>query len=185
VRTAVLDANVLYGAFSRDMLLRLAAARLYRPRWTARIQAEWTAALLAARPDLPSAQVTRTCAAMARAFPGAAVEGYEQHETGLSLPDPDDRHVLAAAVESEAGEIVTWNLADFPDDALRPLGVEAVSPDDFVLSLVEADRARVVATLRHHRAKLDRPPLTAPEYLGHLGRAGLVATADALGGEPL
>ena len=184
MRTAVLDANVLYGAFARDVLLRLAAAGLYRPRWTARIEAEWTRALLDSRPDL-SAQVARTRAAMARAFPDAAVEGHERHESAFSLPDPDDRHVLAAAIEAEAGEVVTWNLADFPDDALRPFGVEALSPDAFVLSLVEADRARVMTTLRRHRARLARPTLTASEYGGHLARAGLVATADALREESL
>jgi hypothetical protein len=185
VRSVILDANVLYSAFGRDVLLRLAAAGLYRPLWTARIEAEWTGALLAVRPDLTPAQIARTSGAMARAFPDAAVEGYGQHEAALSLPDPDDRHVLAAAVEAQADEIVTWNLDDFPDAALRPLGVAAVSPDDFVLSLIGADQDRVVATLRHHRARLDRPPLTAADYLGHLARAGLVATADALRAEPL
>ena len=185
MRTVVLDANVLYGAFGRDVLLRLAAAGLYRPRWTARIEGEWTGALLAARPDLNPAQVARTCAAMAQTFPDAAVTGYERHEAALTLPDPDDRHVLAAAVEAQADEVVTWNLPDFPDAVLRPLGVAAVSPDDLVLSLIEVDRDRVVDTLRRHRARLDRPPLTASDYLGHLTRAGLAATANALRGEPL
>lgn len=185
VRTAVIDANVLYGAFGRDVLLRLAAAGLYRPRWTARIEAEWTMALLATRPDLPPAQIAGTCAAMARAFPGAAVESYERHEAALSLPDPDDRHVLAAAVEAAADEVVTWNLDDFPDAVLAPLGTRAVSPDDFVASMVEADRGRVVAVLRRHRAQLRRPPLTATEYLGRLANAGLVSAAAALRSEPL
>ena len=182
MRSAILDANVLYGAFGRDVLLRLAAAGLYRPRWTARIETEWTTALLGARRAPSPAQVGRTCAAMAQAFPEATVEGYERHEAALSLPDPDDRHVLAAAVEAQADTIVTWNLDDFPDAALRPLGVAAVSPDAFVGSLVEAEREHVVATLRHHRAQLERPPLTAPEYLQRLTRAGLVATTDALRG---
>ena len=182
MRTAVLDANVLYGAFGRDVLLRLAAAGLYRPRWTARIEAEWTGALLGARPDITPARLARTRAAMARAFPDAAVVGYESHEEGLRLPDPDDRHVVAAAVGGGAGEVVTWNLVDFPDAALRPLGVEAVSPDDFVGSMAEADPDRVAAVLRAHRADLRRPPLTAAEYLGHLERAGLGRAARSLAG---
>ena len=180
MRLAVLDANVLYGAFSRDVLLRLAAAGLYRPRWTARIEAEWVAALLAARPDLAPERLARTCAAMARAFPDAEVTGVEEIEADLVLPDPDDRHVLAAAVESEASEIVTWNLRDFPKAALRPLGIEAVSPDTFVGSMAEADPGRVAEVLRQHRAGLRQPPLTAVKYLRHLERAGLGTIVSAL-----
>ena len=180
MRLVVLDANVLYGAFSRDVLLRLAAAGLYRPRWTARIEGEWVAALLAARPDLAPERLARTCAAMARAFPDAAVKGFETHEAELTLPDPDDRHVLAAAVEGGAGEIVTWNLRDFPEEALRPLGIEAVSPNAFVGSMMETDPGRVAEVLRRHRAGLLHPPLTAAEYLSHLERAGLTALAAAL-----
>ena len=180
MRLAVLDANVLYGAFNRDVLLRLAAAGLYRPRWTARIEGEWVAALLIARTDLEPQRLVRTCAAMARAFPDAAVAGYEGREDDLQLPDPDDRHVLAAAVEAQAGEVVTWNLRDFPEEALRPLGIEAVSPNTFVGSMMETDPGRVAEVLRHHRAGLLHPPLTAAEYLSHLERAGLTALAAAL-----
>lgn len=180
MRLAVLDANVLYGAFGRDVLLRLAGAGLYRPRWTARIEAEWTGALLDARPDLTRERLAQTCAAMARAFPDATVAGYEPHEAALTLPDPDDRHVLAAAVEAGAGEVVTWNLGDFPEASLRPLGIEAVSPDDFVGSMLEDDTDRVAAVLRAHRAGLRRPPVTAAGYLSHLERAGLASVAAAL-----
>ena len=164
---------MLYGAFSRDALLRLAAAGTYRPRWTARIEAEWVAALLATRPDLAPERLVR-------AFPGAAVMGFEVREPGLALPDPDDRHVPAAAVESGAGEVVTWNLKDFPEAALRPLGVEAVSPDASVGPMMEADPGRVAGVLRRHRTGLLRPPLTAAEYVGYLEWAGLTALVSAL-----
>ena len=180
MRLAVLDANVLYGAFGRDVLLRLASAGLYRPRWTARIESEWVGALLATRTELAPERLARTCAAMARAFPDAEVTGFEAHEAALALPDPDDRHVVAAAVESGAGEIVTWNLRDFPPAALGPFGIEAVSPSAFVGSMVEADLGRVVEALRQHRAGLQRPPLTTEEYTRHLERAGLTSLAMTL-----
>ena len=182
MRLAVLDANVLYPAHLRDVLLRLAAGGFYRPRWSARIHEEWTRNLLANRPDLTAEQLARTRELMERAFPDADVEGYERHEGGLAMPDPDDRHVLAAAVEAEAGEVVTWNLGDFPEVALRPLGIEAVSPDSFVGSMLEDDPDRVVAALRALRAGLHRPPITASEYLGHLERAGLTGVVAALQG---
>ena len=180
MRLAVLDANVLYPALLRDVLLRLAAGGFYRPRWSARIHEEWTRNLLADRPDLRVAQLVRTRALMERAFPDAEVRGFETLESGLELPDPDDRHILAAAVECGAGEVVTANLRDFPEIALRPLGIEAVGPDAFVGSMVEADPGRVVEVLRQHRAGLRHPPLTAMEYLSHLERAGLGAVVSTL-----
>lgn len=70
---------------------------------------------------------------MNRAVSDCLVTGFESLEAGLiSLPDPDDRHVLAAAIHSGAQEIVTFNLRDFPDAVLRPYGVRAIHPDEFV-----------------------------------------------------
>ena len=180
MRLSVLDGGVLYPAHLRDVLLRLAAGGFYRPRWSARIHEEWTRNLLADRPDITAEQLARTRALMERAYPDAAVTGSETHEAGLTLPDPDDRHALAAAVEGGAGEIVTWNVRDFPEEALRPLGIEAVSPDAFVGSMMETDPGRVAEVLRRHRVGLLHPPLTAAEYLSHLERAGLTALAAAL-----
>jgi hypothetical protein len=47
--------------------------------------------------------------------PKSLVSGYEARIPQLSLPDTDDRHVLAAAIEAGATVIVTFNLSDFPD----------------------------------------------------------------------
>lgn len=68
-----------------------------------------------------------------RALPDAMVRGYESLIEGLSLPDFDDRHVLTAAIKAAAQVIVTVYLKNFPDSALTPFGIEAKSPDDFLL----------------------------------------------------
>jgi len=110
---AILDANVLYSASLRDVLLQLAFAGFYQARWSADIDEEWKRNLLVARPELAE-RIERTQAVMRRAVPDALVTGYGAHIPNLVLPDPDDRHVLAAAIAAEAEVIVTFNTRDFP-----------------------------------------------------------------------
>ncbi len=114
--TALLDANVLYPAGLRDLLLRLADRYLFAPLWSADIHAEWMRSLLAGRPDIDASVLDRPREVMDDHFPDALVDGYEDIAAGLDLPDPDDHHVLAAAIHGRANVIVTRNLRDFPAD---------------------------------------------------------------------
>jgi predicted nucleic acid-binding protein len=177
---AVLDANVLYPARLRDLLLRLAIAGMFQPRWTAPILAECFDSLLADRPDLTAEQLDRTRHLMAVAVPDALVEGYEDLIGQLELPDSDDRHVLAAAIAAGADLLVTWNLADFPPAATRGLRLSVVTPDDLVLRLVQADVEVVVAVVDAQAAGLRRPPMTTAELLHGLESVGLTASVAAL-----
>ena len=115
---AVLDANVLYPARLRDLFLRLAIAGHYRALWTERILDECFNNLLADRPDIPAEHLHRTRRLMTVAVPDAVVDDYDHLIDDLDLPDPDDRHVLAAAVTAGADLVVTANLADFPPGAI-------------------------------------------------------------------
>src|SRR2546423_8524480 len=96
---ALLDACVLYPAALRDLLLWLAAELVYRPRWTDAIHEEWIGNLLENRPDLSSKTLERTRELMDRVDPESLVAGYERHIANLTLPDSNDRHVAAAAIE--------------------------------------------------------------------------------------
>ena len=116
--TVMYDACVLYPAPLRDFLPRLALTELFRARWTETIHAEWMASVLADRPDLTRAQLERTRALMNAAVPDCLVEGYHSLIAGLTLPDPRDRHVLAAAIRAGAGAIVTFN-QEIPRSLLR------------------------------------------------------------------
>ena len=98
----------------------------------------------------------------------------------LNLPDPDDRHVLAAAVRCGAQVIVTANLADFPAASLAPYDIEAQHPDEFVLHLVDLAAGAVVATVQEQAAALKRPPRSPEELLDILEAQGLVQSAAAL-----
>lgn len=107
---------MLYPAPLRDLLLRLALTNLFRARWTDHIHEEWVRALLTQRSDLSRKRLQRTRELMDQAVPDCLVTGYEELIESLVLPDPDDRHVLAAAIRSQAGVIVTYNVKDFPED---------------------------------------------------------------------
>lgn len=109
------------------------------------------------------------------------VTGYEPLIGGLALPDPDDRHVLAAAIRAGAQSIVTFNLKDFPGDALRPFEVEAVHPDDFVLDLIDLAPAKVVTAVREQCRALKNPPRSLSELLDTLKDNGLNQSVAKLG----
>ena len=111
----VYDACVLYPFHTRNLLTQCAVDRLVEARWTDAIHAEWIRNLAASSRSLPIERLHKIRDLMNRALPGADVRGYERHIGGLELPDPDDRHVLAAAITAGASRIVTWNLRDFPD----------------------------------------------------------------------
>ncbi len=171
--TALLDANVLYSMPLRDFLLRLATVDLYTPKWTDRIQEEWIRNLLLKREDLQRERLERTRDAMNKAFPDANVEGYESLVDGLTLPDQDDRHVLAAAIRGRADVIVTFNLKHFPADALTGYDIEALHPDAFIVPLIQLDRTRAIEALHSQVNSLKNPPKTTDEVLETLQKCGL------------
>jgi predicted nucleic acid-binding protein len=107
--TAILDANVLYPQLLRDTLLSLAVERLYHARWSATIHDEWTRNLVKDRPDMAS-ELPAVVALMNTSVPDCLVTHYEKLADSIELPDPDDRHVVAAAIVGHADAIVTFNL---------------------------------------------------------------------------
>lgn len=180
--TVVYDANVLYPAPLRDFLMHLALTGIYRARWTDEIHEEWKRNLLHNRPDLTLEQLDRTSSIMDRAVPDALVTGYESLCSALELPDPDDRHVLAAAIKCGASVIVTFNLKDFPPDVLEPFEIEAMHPDDFIADLFDLDQAAVLQAAQAQRASLKNPPHTARQFLERLSLQGLTQSVKLLSG---
>lgn len=170
---ALLDANVLYPAPLRDFLLRLAGADFYIPKWSDRIQEEWISNLLLNRTDLKREDLERTKAAMNAAFPDANVTEYEAIIDSLLLPDPDDRHVLAAAIRCQADVLVTINLKDFPTDVFATHDLEVQHPDDFIVHMIELDRPKVLAVIHNLVTILKRPPKTFEDVVQTLGDQGL------------
>lgn len=178
--TAVLDACVLYPAPLKDILVSLAAAGLYRAKWSQEIHDEWTRNVLKKRDDLTSGQLERTCQLMNKAVPDSLVTGHEHLVESLSLKDPDDRHVLAAAIRCDADAIITFNLKDFDDDELAKYDVEKEHPDEFVSNMLQLYTPRFLDAVRAQRARLKNPPVDAPDFVSNLYFQGLITTAGEL-----
>ncbi|MGM3190323.1 PIN domain-containing protein [Dickeya dadantii subsp. dieffenbachiae] len=176
----VLDACVIYPSLLRDLLIHLGLTGLYQPKWTAIIEDEWQRNLLANRPDLTPEQISRTSELMNKAVPDAMITGFEPLIPGITLPDPDDRHVVAAAVRGNAEIIVTFNLKDFPQPSLNNFGIEAQHPDDFMTDLLDLNQALVLSAVNKQRRSMRKPPKSVDEYLDALLRQGLPQTVTEL-----
>lgn len=180
--TAVLDACVLYPAPLRDLLMELALKDLFRARWTAEIHEEWIRNLLAQRPDLARDKLEHTRDLMDSHVRDGLVTGHMPLIEALVLPDPDDRHVLAAAIRCDADVIVTKNLKDFPPDVLADYGIEPLHPDEFVMELLTTHEGMVCSALKTIRDRLKNPPRTPGEYLSTLEQQELIETVVRLQG---
>lgn len=178
--TAIYDSCVLYPAPLRDLLMWLALSDLFRARWSNDIHEEWIRNLLEDRPDLTRERLERTRDKMNSNVRGSLVTGYKPLVEGLTLPDPDDRHVLAAAIRAGAEVIVTFNLKDFPAERLAPFGIEAQHPDEFVVHLIDLNPGVVLSFVTRCRRNLKNPSKTAEEYLDTLLAQGLPETVAAL-----
>lgn len=151
----LIDANVLFPTVLREIVIGCAAEGLYAPRWSARICEEWARA--AARLGPAQEAVARGEIAVLNArFPDAQVRVPEGLERRLWLPDPDDVHVLAAAIAGSADAILTANAADFPRNVLAEEGLVRVDPDGFLTALAGEHLTTVAAVVDRVRAEAAR-----------------------------
>ena len=178
--TVVYDACVLYPAPLRDLLMHLALSDLFRARWSNMIHDEWIRNVHENRPDLSRDRLERTRHQMNHSVRDCVVSDFEYLISSISLPDSDDRHVVAAAIHCGASLIVTFNLKDFPDSALKPYNLAAQHPDDFIVDLLDLHPAGVLEAAASHRRSLKSPPKTAGEYLDTLLAQGLTQTVAVM-----
>ena len=176
--TCVLDTNVIYPLEVRDVLLWFAHYGLYVPKWTADIFREWDTVM--GRKEIDAAERLKRCSRMDEAFPFARVEQYESLIDQLNLPDPDDRHVLAAAIKVNANLIVTNNLKDFPRDYLASFGLRAKSADEFLADVIDLDHETSTAAFRELVLHRRKPAMDEYAVLDAMRRNGLKDTADFL-----
>lgn len=178
--TAVFDACVLYPAPLRDLLMSVAQTELFRARWTNDIHNEWVRNVLKDRADLKDTQLQRTVELMNRAVPDCLVENYEILIDSLTLPDPDDRHVLAAAIICQADVIVTNNIKDFPSNILDQYDIDVQTPDIFLSHLFDLNQLAFCGTVRSQRERLKNPAYSAEELLDIFYNQGLPLTVSKL-----
>lgn len=180
---AFYDACVLHPQHLRDLLIRLANIGLFQAKWSAGVLDEMERSLVKRFPDVDPARFPSMRERMEGAIEDGLVSGYEILESALDLPDPDDRHVLAAAIRASAQVIVTANLRDFPRNKLAPFDIEAQHPDVFVghiIDLAPSSALEVVGQIADATGSQGNRKLTSLDLLDLLVRDGLPVSAAEL-----
>ncbi len=185
--TAFIDACTLASVLRRNLLLSLAEAAFFRIRWSAPVLDETERAIEKihlrkhVEPSNAQARAMQARQAMETAFQEAMVTDFENLLTvGDALPDPKDRHVLAAALKAQAATIVTENLNDFPEQVLAPLNLMACAADGFIADTISLNQGRAVAAIRTMRLRLKRPEKTPEILLLDMEAAGLTEAVNTL-----
>jgi len=183
--TAIIDACTLADTLKRNLLLTLAEAGFFRLRWSGPILDETEAAIdgilrKKGRADAAD-RAKRARASMEAAFEDAMVTDFDIFlPAAAGLPDPDDAHVVAAAIKTQAAMIVTENLKDFPAAILATLDMEAKSADEFIADTIALDEGRAVAAIRRMRERFEKPEMTAEALLLSMEATGLVEAVNLL-----
>lgn len=176
-----LDANVLYSACSRDLLIEASLGGLCHCRWSGQVLSEVRIALLRKRPDLRLSQLDRLFQLLALACPDALTRLRPEVSLGsLPLIDPADGHVIQGAYTSRADIIITFNLRHFPRRHLGPIGLKSMTPDQWLLAKAKADPEGMSELAERCRLRLARPPLSKADHLKDFRRSGLTQFAGFL-----
>jgi PIN domain len=170
---AVYDACVLYPFHLRNLLVQCAVDRLVDARWTEDIHDEWIRNLSANDPAIPLGHLRATRDLMNAVLPTATVTGYEAKISAITLPDVDDRHVVAARIAAGASVIVTWNVRDFPTAELRKHRLQKQTPDVFLTRLYDQVPDLMIETVAKARRNLRRSQTSAEEFIQALQRQRL------------
>jgi len=176
--TAVLDTNVIYPVISRDLFFWFAHYDLYTPKWSKNIFDGWKQVMV--RKGVSVQEALRRVEKANLAFPDALVTNYEGLTGYLSLPDENDRHVLAAAIKTNANVIVTNNVRDFPSEYLNSFGLVAKKADDFLTDIIDLNHDQSVAAFREMVSYKKKPPLNEYAVLEQLRKIKLTETANLL-----
>ncbi len=176
--TCVLDTHVIYPLQIRDLLFWFADADLYRPKWSGGIFSEWDRIM--ERKGILEAERRKRLERANLAFPDALVTNYEKLVDTLTLPDENDRHVLAAAIKCNASLIVTNNLKDFPELYLAGFGLSAKNADDFCADIIDLDPYRALTAFKRLVANRRNPNMDEFAVLDALKRSGLKDTVHYL-----
>ncbi len=183
--TALVDACSLVSVWRRNLLLSLAEADFFRLRWSQTILGETERALAKLHHQRGNsdgdARARKAIAAMTKAFPEAMVDDFAQLLANpLGLPDPNDEHVIAAAVKTQAQAIVTENISDFPAELLGKLNLEARTADEFIADTIALEEGLAIPAIRNMRLRLKRPEMDASDLLRSFEAHGLFETASVL-----
>ena len=176
--TCVLDTNVIYPIEIRDLLFWFAFYDLYTPKWSKHIFDEWVEVMI--KKGIPNDEIEKRTLNANLAFPDAMVVNYEPLIEGLKLPDAKDRHVLAAAIKTNANMIVTNNLKHFPNDYLSSFGLSAKNADDFLTDTIDLNPDQALQSFLKLVQNKSNPDLDHFQVLDRYRNLGLNGTANYL-----
>ena len=176
--TVVLDTNVVYPVIIRDILFWFAHYDLYTPKWSEHIFDEWKRVMI--EKGVSEEEASKRIAKANAAFPDALVKNYKGLIEHLVLPDKDDRHILAAAIKTNANLIVTNNIKDFPQAYLQSFSLSAKTADDFLTDIIDFNQEEAVIAFKEMVLKKKNPKQDEFEVLTLLRNAGLTDTANYL-----
>jgi hypothetical protein len=174
---AVFDACILYPFHLRNILIQLAVDRLVEARWTDEIHDEWIRNVAARAPSVPTERLQNTRRLMNAALPTGLVGGFEDHIPKVNLPDPNDRHVVAAGIAAGASIILTWNLRHFPAKELKKYGLRRQTPDVFVSDLYDKIPDLVIGSLANARRNLTKTRPSRSDFVKILNNQNLLELA--------
>ncbi|HSH52659.1 MAG TPA: PIN domain-containing protein [Bacteroidales bacterium] len=174
--TCVLDTNVIYPIDIRDLLFWFAYHELYTPKWSKHIFDEWKDVMI--RKGISQEEANKRIQKAQLAFPDALVKNYEFLIDGLNLPDEKDRHVLAAAIKTNANLIVTNNIKDFPKKYLARFGLSAKRVDDFITDIIDLNQERAVKAFKDLVLNRTNPDLDEFQILDRFRKNGLKDSAN-------
>jgi PIN domain len=177
---AVFDACILYPFHLRNIVVQAAVDRLVEARWTDAIHDEWIRNLAAGAPAIPIERLQTTRRLMDEALPTAMVNEYEHHIPALDLPDPNDRHVVAAGIAAGASVILTWNLRHFPAKELKKFGLRKETPDAFLSGLYDEVPDLMIGSLANARRNLTKTRVSALNFIDLLRNQQLAELAKRL-----
>lgn len=176
--TCVLDTNIIYPIEIRDLLFWFAFYELFTPKWSNHIFDEWEKVMKGK--GVEEEEIKKRTNLANLAFPDALVTNYESLIETLELPDSKDRHVMAAAIKTNANVIVTNNLKDFPKEYLSRFGLSAKSADDFITDIIDLNHEKAVQAFKKLVLNRRNPDLDEYEVLDVLRKNGLKESAEYL-----
>lgn len=174
---AVFDACILYPFHLRNIIVQAAVDRLVEGRWTETIHDEWIRNLAASAPAIPVERLQNTRRLMNEVLPTAMVKGYEEHIPIVNLPDPNDRHVVAAGITGGASIILTWNLRHFPAKELNRFGLRKETPDALLSGLYDQVPDLMIGSLANARRSLSKSGISPPDFIDVLSNQKLIQLA--------
>jgi len=170
----LVDSCIWHHSFSRNVFRHLALAGAMQIRWSRAIESEWIRSVSRARPEIASSSLIAVRDRFRFEFPdGLAPELLPRHPLPR-LPDPDDEHVLRAALVTRSSAICTSDRRGFPESLLRPLGIRAVSPGELLADCLQRRPTTTSLALHTHRTSLTRPPFTPQGYVQALRASSLI-----------